>query len=151
MRSNTSAALLSSNRAFWITRGNLLYDRVSQITIDGSATETTGPDGRDESGFILSEITPLRNPAVAGAYSVVYWRKPGATIPALAPMTQYSTAISSWEMWYKVGSDLAANSLVMNPGSAFDIGIYSVDVTDALEDLYNDIKNNAGKSYLPLF
>lgn len=153
MQSNTHALLLSQPVYRLSRHITPLYELVRQSAISGNVTAITGPDGRSRSAITINAIMNLSNSAVSGAYTVIYWRKDTgdiATIPGLGGMTQYGDTFSNWQMWYKTGTGLPAN-LVINKGSVFDIAIYDADVTDALLNLYNDIRYNAGRVYLPLF
>jgi PKD repeat protein len=153
MTEHTAESALSSP-VFWLCRRAgraLLYELIGKNTITGTITAATGPDSRSLSAMTLGANLSLGNAAVAGAYTVFFWRTAGITTPALPALTDYGTS-GTWSLSYVTGAGCPANVVVNGVGSSiFDLRIYSGDVTTYAENLYNDVVRNAGKALLPSF
>jgi len=149
-----TAELALATPAYWLSRGGgraLLYERVGKNTLDGDITAVTGPDARAESGMQLNAALALGNDAIAGAYTVIFWRTAGITVPALPALTDYGTS-GTWTLSYVTNLVMAADLIVNGIGSdIFDFRIYSGDVTAYAVNLFNDVVRNAGFSFLRPF
>lgn len=144
---------LSLDRGVSLGVSGQLKDSVSKTILLSSVTQATGPDGRVKSAFQIVANLSLGNSALAGDYTIIFWRKTtgsAAAISELGAATAHDATFSDWQLVYYSGSDLAAN-LTLTPGAVFGLWIINADVTDHLAFLYSDVRYNSGKVYYPLW
>jgi hypothetical protein len=149
MGETTDGRLIVDNLAYRMSRHRLpLYEyvRAAQIATTANCTLITGPDGRARSAFQLDANINLQNAAIAGAYTLIFWRQAGVTIPALPALTQYGAASGAWTMQYVQNNNCPAD-VIITAGSIYDVLICDADVTAALAAIYRDVLNNAGKAF----
>lgn len=137
---------LQSNWVTWLTRNRTaLRNMVDGTTLDGTATKTTGPDGKSNSAITISAAVSVANAAQASGF-LMLWHKTGYTISGVS-LTQYATS-GSWILSYVSGS-IPAN-LELGVGDVFDFRLYSSAIdSDTLSFYDSDIENNNGNIVLP--
>jgi len=137
---------LQSNWVTWLTRNRTtLRNMVDLTTLSGTATKTTGPDGKSNSAMTISSAVSIANDAQASGY-LMLWHKTGYTISGVT-LTQYTTS-GTWILSYASGS-IPAN-LSLAAGDVFDFRLYSSAIdSDTLSFYSDDIVNNNGKIVLP--
>lgn len=154
MADMTSQATLASP-AFWMVRGNSygpLREQVGQTTLTATGSTITGADGRSDSGYNLTANLTLTNAAQATDYTIVLFCSSAVTVTAGALTQVGATFNTTWGLWYVQGGDGCAASQVVTIGDIFDVRIYSSQLTAAdMLALYNDVRYNSGRGYLPIF
>jgi len=118
-----------------------LLERVSKTVLTGTYTTITGPDARENSAVLLTAQLALLNDAVAGVYTVMFWRRTSdpAGVAALPALTQYGDTFDTWQLMYVTGTNCPAN-LIISAGSFFDFIILNSNIVAYLPSYYNDVR-----------
>jgi len=133
---------------YWLTRNEtILYERVSGVTLSGTAVRADGPDGRTDSAFTTAAIISLQNEAVTDLYAHVFWGD------GLSDgFTQYGDVYDGWTLQYRQGAGGLPANMSLPAGNYFDIRIYAKTLSmTAIAELYNNTIRQAGRGVLPVF
>jgi len=153
MARNT-AELALVGKYYYIGRStSLLYERVSRTTIPGTATAEDGPDGRTDSGFVITAPLALTNTPFTGAYTFVVWSKALPVVTGLpVALTAHGVPHDGWQMYYAQEAANTLPALTLSAGSYFEVFIVqSVLSEDTLSALHEDVIYNEGNGLLPTF
>ena len=148
------AQLALAGMSYWLSRHAFtpLLERVAGDIIVGDVTQVAGPDSVSNSAMQLNLNLNLLNEAIAGTYTVFFWRSivaPVAIIPLLPALTQQGVTFNGWDLMYVTGANCPAN-LVITLGNVFDIRIYASNVVQYLANYYTDVTTNEEpKIFLP--
>jgi hypothetical protein len=168
---------METNKVLHITRGNLLYDRVSKLSAvsAGTLVQTGGPDGWAKSGIGGGNSGGANiqcpNQAIVGPYTILMFMNSHHTVPTILEagtglpiaMTAYAPpaglAVVNWSLRYHKGVNLSAGRWILDTYMTppyyyeiFDVRIYSKQLTDAaIANYYRNVSQNKGDAYLPFY